>query len=330
MNYYLILSAFALIFLTKDILPKLKLIIILSLSFFLLGTYLFASPEDTAIYLKLPIELLLFSGIALFEIINGKGKNAAFIIFLSFNYLLKTEEYLYLGQTLIYIISTIYHQEERFWDKAIILFFLSLWPTSIVFHHFIPHSQLNSFFPIIMSYLLILRVLKVKNISNAVFLAVAIAQIPFLKLVGNLDIDESFITVVAIILSIFILFQKKILDLLYPFLVIIPVVLKLDYALEIISILFSLKLFNKKTVLKDIISSELTKVDILKIMLLLLSVSMALLHFENIALIYLVFLIYFLNKSNSPFLFLLEKRNHILHIGSFLLIGMLGLYTVLL
>src|SRR5690606_29846578 len=168
-----------------------------------------------------------------------------------------------------------------------------------------------------------LRVLKVKDISNAVFLAVAIAQIPFLKLVGNLAIDESFITVVAIILSIFILFQQKILDLLYPFLVIVPVVLKPDYALEIISILFSLKLFNKKTVSKDIISSELTKVDILKMMLLLFSVSMALLHFENIALIYLVFLIYFLNKSNSPFLFLLEKRNHILHIGSFLLIGML-------
>lgn len=328
MNSFYILNALAIIFLTKNIIDKLKFIIIIFLSLLLLSGH-FLSTDISQYYLKAPFELLLFFGLALFEIINKRSKNASFIILLSYSYLLHTEEYLFLGQSLIYIVSTLYHKEERLKDKVSLLFFLIMWPASIAVHNIIPDTQFRIFFPLMMSYLLLFRVLGTRTISNATVFAIALTQIPFLGLAKDLIINNEVLTIIFTLLSVVIILQRKVTDLFYPLLVIIPSVLRPDTALEIISILFSLKLFGEKEIKGKYISSELTKLDILQIITLMGAIVIALLHFNNIALIAFMFLTYTLSQSNTAFRFLLLKENSFLHITSFFLIGLLGLYTVL-
>lgn len=330
MNYFLILNTLAVILLSKNIAEKLKLIIIILLSLLLLGGHLFIISDNNFQSFSAPLELLLFFGIALFEIVNGKSKNASFIVLLSFSYLLNKEEYLYLGQVLIYIISTLYCREEKFSNKINLLFFLTLWPISIAFHNIIPDTQLRILFPLIMSYLLLRQTSKMKKISNAVFFAIALAQIPFLKLATGFFIEETILTAIFVLLTTIILFQRKASDLLYPLLIIIPSILAPNHALEVISILFSLKLFGEKDEIGKVASLDLKRSDMVKIIILIIAVITALMHFNNIALITFAFLTYFLSQVNTPFQFLLKKKNNLLQIASFSLIGILGLYTVLL
>lgn len=313
MTSFLLINLLAILFLTKKIASKYMIIILGALS--VIAVLAFSeNPFKLGLISEAPVEILLFYAVAIIELVKGKTKNTALIILLSLLTLLQKSDYLYLVQILLYVFLTLKEPIKGFASKCKLLAFLAIWPTSVVIQNLYPSSQLMTLLPIIMSYLVLLKGQENKKTSNELMFAIAISQIYFLKLSSDLVTSDNYAVWVFSLLTLAALINNKLNQYVYPFVVIIPIILFPSLSIFVLSMLFSIKVISNNDTNKTIELHNISSIDVLKVLMIFTIVTATLLNFNQFSLILFVFVTYVLNSQRSLVAFVSDKKEDYRHL----------------